>query len=227
MKNTIIITGASRGLGNYIFNYFVKKNIDVIGFYNKTLPKNYISNYENIDISDENQIIKFVTNRKIKNIILINAAGIAFASMAHKQSVQQFKEIIELNCTATFSLIKHLLPIMRAQNYGRIINISSIVPQIGAPGNVAYAASKSALWGMSKVIAIENATKGITSNCLNLGYCSIGMIETIPPDILSRIIETIPQKRLCEPNNIINAIEFLIASDYVTGTEININGGLY
>ena len=226
-KNMIIVTGASRGIGQYIFNYFLNKKLDVIGIYNKTEIKQNLANFVCLDLTDENAIKKFVSSTKLSNIVLINAAGITFASIAHKQSVQQFRNTLEVNSTAAFSIIKYLLPIMREQHYGRIINISSVVPQIGAPGNVAYAASKSALWGMSKVIAVENAIKGITSNCLNLGYCSLGMVKTIPAEVLNKIIETIPQKKLCEPYNITNAIEFLISSDYVTGAEININGGLH
>lgn len=84
---------------------------------------------------------------------------------------------------------------MGKQQYGRIINISSVVPQIDVAGNVAYASSKATLWGMSKVIAVENATKGITSNCINLGYCNTGIINIIPDNILDQIIEKkIPQK---------------------------------
>lgn len=223
----IIIAGASGGIGQHIFNYFRDKGDEVIGFYNKTKPKADITNYICIDLTNEKEIEKFVKTYELRDIVLINAAGVTFASMAHKQSLAKFRDTIELNCISSFSMTRYLLPLMREQNYGRIINISSVVPQIGTPGNVAYAASKSALWGMSKVLAMENATKGITSNCINLGYCSIGMTETIPEETFKQIINTIPQKRLCEPHNITNAIEFLIASDYVTGTEININGGLF
>jgi NAD(P)-dependent dehydrogenase (short-subunit alcohol dehydrogenase family) len=223
----ILITGASNGIGQYVFNHFVEKGLEVLGLYNNTIPHEHLENYFRLDITDEGAVEEFVNSTKLTNIVLINFAGVTAASMAHKQSISSFRKTLEVNTVGTFALVRYLLPIMRAQNYGRIINISSIVPQIGTPGNVAYAASKSALWGMSKVIAIENATKGITSNCLNLGYCSIGMVDTIPKNILQQIIDEIPQKRLCEPSNIINAIDFLINSDYVTGTEININGGLY
>ena len=116
---------------------------------------------------------------------------------------------------------------MRKESFGRIIFLSSVVAQIGTPGNVAYAASKSALWGMTKVIAKENATKGITANCINLGYMNAGMISTIPEDILNDIINSIPQKKLGDLYNITNAIDFIIKSDYITGTNIDINGGLY
>lgn len=223
----IIITGASQGIGEYIFNYYLNKGYDVTGIYNKTEPIHNIENYVCLDVTDENAIKHFVEEKTLQNIILINAAGISIPGITHKFEVEKFERTIQVNTIGIFSFIRYLLPIMRAQGYGRIINISSIVPQIGTAGNVAYAASKSALWGMSKVIAIENAMKGITSNCLNLGYCNIGMTDTIPSIVLEKIIESIPQKRLCEPYNITNAIDFLIASDYVTGTEININGGQY
>lgn len=223
----IVIVGASKGIGKYIFNYYVEKGEQVIGFYNSTEPKDNKQYYVHLDITNEKEIIKFIETTYLHNIVLINAGGITLAGMAHKYNLDLFEKTLQVNTVAAFSFVRHLLPIMRAQSYGRIINIASVVPQIGTPGNVAYSASKAALWGMSKVIAKENATKGITSNCLNLGYCSLGMIDTIPKEILKSIVDMIPQKRLCEPYNITNAIDFLIASDYVTGTEININGGLF
>ncbi len=222
----VIITGASGGIGNYLFNYYLKSD-DIIGIYNKTTPKDNIEHFVKVNLQNEEEVKEFVHNRKLNNIVLINAAGVTLSAMAHKQKIEDFKCTIEINLISTFTIIRYLLPIMREQYYGRIINISSVVPQIGTPGNVAYASSKSALWGMSKVIAKENANKGITSNCLNLGYCDTGMVETIPTNILSEITEQIPLKKLCGMNNISNAIDFLINSDYVTGSEININGGIF
>jgi len=222
----IIITGASRGIGNYLFNYYLKKD-KTIGIYNQTEPKENLENYVKLNLQKEEEIKKFVTETDFDKIVLINAAGISIASMAHKQNIEDFRATIEVNLISTFTFIRYLLPIMRKQNYGRIINISSVVPQTGVPGNVAYASSKSALWGMSKVIAKENALNNITSNCLNLGYCNVGMIEAIPTAILSNIIDSIPQKELCEMSNISNAVDFLINSSYTTGSEININGGLF
>lgn len=223
----IVISGAARGIGKFVLQHFVEKGFDVIGIYNKTKPTEYENHYFQLDVTSELDVVNFVASFPFKDIVLLNFAGETNASMAHKQSIDSFRNTLEINTIAVFSLIKNLLPLMREQGYGRIINISSVVPQIGTPGNVAYATSKSALWGMSKVLAKENATKGITSNCLNLGYCEVGMIDTIPTDILKEIIDTIPQKKLCKMHNIINAIEFLISSDYVTGIEIDINGGLY
>ena len=116
---------------------------------------------------------------------------------------------------------------MREQKFGRIINFSSIVAQKGIPGTSAYASSKSALWGLSKSIAIENANKGITINNLNLGYFNIGMITDVPEKFLSIIKKEIPMGELGNPENILKAINFLMGSDYITGTSIDINAGLY
>jgi acetoacetyl-CoA reductase/3-oxoacyl-[acyl-carrier protein] reductase len=225
----IIITGASRGIGKYLLEHYIEKDTEVIGFYRNTLPVDHLSNYYRVNIVDESEIETFIYNhnKRLRNVILINAAGLNCGGFTHKANTADWKRTFEVNTDGTFYMIKHLLPIMRTQNFGRIINISSVVPQIGALGNVAYAASKSALWGLTKVVANENASKGITANCLNLGYFNIGMISTIPKGILDDIIKAIPLKRLGNPINIVNAINFLIESDYVTGTSIDINGGRY
>ena len=136
-------------------------------------------------------------------------------------------KIIEINLVGTFNVIRALLPEMRKNNYGRIINFSSVVAQIGIPGTSAYAASKSGLWGMTKALAAENALKGITVNSLNLGYFEIGMGEALSAELQRKIKEKIPTNEFGDKKNILNAVNFLIDSDYVNGTCLNINGGLY
>ena len=115
---------------------------------------------------------------------------------------------------------------MREQSYGRIINFGSVVSELPSPGISAYAASKSALSGMSKSIAVENATKNITINNINLGYSELGMINEVPEIYLNQIKERIPSNQLCKSANIFNTVEFLRNTEYVTGSNININGGL-
>jgi acetoacetyl-CoA reductase/3-oxoacyl-[acyl-carrier protein] reductase len=225
----IIISGASRGIGKYLLDTFHSHGETVCGLYNSTIPTSNAHLYFKVDLSDEQQVSEFVIENspQLKNIVLINCAGTNYNSMAHKFDYLEWRKVFDVNIHGTFLLIKHLLPIMRDQNFGRIVNFSSVVPQIGTMGTSAYASSKSALWGMSKVIAKENASKGITINSLNLGYFSIGMISEVPESVLKAIIEFIPKKDLGNPVNILNAINFLINSDYITGSEININGGLY
>lgn len=225
----LIITGASRGIGKFLLEHFIAKGENVIGFYNNTIPIIHQRNYVKINIVNEAEIEDFIlkNDERLNDIILINTAGVNYGGYANKINIEDWRKTIDINTTGSFLMIKQLLPIMRKQNYGRIINISSVVPQIGPFGTAAYAASKSALWGLTKVIANENAQKGITVNCLNLGYFNIGMIDSIPDQIINNIIETIPMKKLGNPTNIINAVNLLIEADYITGTGININGGLY
>lgn len=225
----IIISGASKGIGKYLFEKFKSEGKEVLGLFNSTQPSSNYEYYHKVNLLDEDQIINFINGISInlKDIILINCAGTNYNSMAHKFDYLEWKKVFEINTHGTFLLIKHILPLMREQKYGRIINFSSIVPQIGTQGTAAYAGSKSALWGMTKVISNENASKGITINSLNLGYFNIGMISEVPESILESIVQTIPMKKLGNPNNIMNAINFLVDSDYITGTTIDINGGLF
>ncbi len=115
---------------------------------------------------------------------------------------------------------------MREQNFGRIINLSSIVANKGVMGTSAYAASKAGLNGMIKSIALENAQKSITINNINLGYFKIGMINTVPPEMQEEIRTKIASKKFGDPKDLIGTIQFIRDSPYMTGSCIDLNGGL-
>jgi len=222
MDITYIITGASKGIGKYLFEQLC----NVYGFYNTT-KTDKICMYK-VDIGNTDEIHDFIEINKssLKNIVLINCAGINYNSMSHKANIIDWKKVIDVNLCGTFNVINAFLPLMREQKYGRIINMSSVVGKMGVMGTSAYAASKAGLTGMIKSIACENAMFGITINNLNLGYFNCGMIEQVPLDIQEKIKQTIPCKQFGNPENIYNAVEFLIKSDYVNGAGIDINGGL-
>ena len=226
----ILISGASRGIGIFLMDKFIKDGYEVFGTYYKTLPdKKYEKKLSQVNVSDYKKIISWV-NEKVNNddkLVVLNCAGLNYNSFAHKADVKKWKKVIDVNLIGSFNLINATLPHMRKNNFGRIINFSSVVAQKGVPGTSAYAASKSALWGMSKSIAIENAKKGITINNLNLGYFDIGMISSVPDPILDVIKETIPSKNLGNPDTIYSAINFLIKNDYLNGSSLDINGGLF
>ena len=226
----IIITGASNGIGKYLHDHFLKLGNDVIGVYNSTPPKINQNSFVKIDISNYEKVKEFYLEieDKLQDIRIINCAGINYNSFAHKVNIENWKKVIEVNLFGTFYMNSIFLNKMREQNFGRIINISSIVAQKGVPGTSAYAASKSALWGMTKAIAEENASKGITANTLNLGYFNLGMIDQVSLEVQNIIKNQIPiNKQFGDPLNIVNAIDFLFNSPYITGTSIDINGGLY
>lgn len=224
----IIITSASRGIGKYLFDKFKSEGKNVIGFYNKTVPENLEKEHYKIDITQENEIFNFFdTNKeKLSNIILINTAGISYNSFGHKAEFDSWKNVFDVNVFGAFNLINNVLPIMRENGFGRIINFASVVAQKGVPGTSAYAASKASLWGMSKALAIENGNKNVTINNINLGYFNIGMIEQVPANYLDILIESIPAKRLGTPEEILSTVRFIIDNSYLNGASIDLNGGL-
>lgn len=227
----IIITGASGGVGCYLIKTFLEDKVDVIGLDldNSTTPKENFDLMYKVDICKPEEIKTFIGNieHKLTNITLVNCAGINYNTFAHKADPAKWANLINVNLVGTFNMINALLPAMREQNYGRIINFSSIVAQTGVPGTSAYAASKAGLWGMTRAIAVENATNGITINNLNLGYFNVGMIANVPLVLQDKIKQSIPSKKFGEALELYKAVKFLMNAEYVTGTSIDINGGLF
>lgn len=120
-----------------------------------------------------------------------------------------------------------MLPRMREVGFGRIIMMSSVLSRTMVPGSLAYSVTKAGLGGLTRVIAAENAKKGITANSLALGYHNVGIISSVPEKMLNeRVLPSIPVGHLGDPNNIVAAIEYLLKADYVTGTTLDINGGI-
>ncbi len=224
----IVISGASRGIGKYLLEKFIGSGEGVLGLYNKTRPASHLDKYAQVDVTDENQIAAFAAAHQgeLKELKLVHCAGVNLNGVTHKLSAADWRYVMQGNLESAFLLTKHLLPIMREQNFGRIIFIASVVPQIGVPGTSAYAASKAGLWGLMKVISKENASKNVTCNTLNLGYFNIGMIGEVPKEMMAAMLTTIPMKKLGDPMNIYNAVQFAIASDYLTGATLDISGGL-
>ena len=175
----IIITGITGGIGNFLFNKFSQSGEQIIGTYHLNKPDGEIyKNTVQLDITNFVEVEKFIASIKSqsKEITLINCAGVSANAFAHKSSIEEWNAVINVNLTGTFYLIRATLPLMREQNFGRIINLSSIVSETGVMGTSAYAASKAGINGMIKSIALENAQKGITINNINLGYFKVGIV---------------------------------------------------
>ena len=224
----IIISGASRGIGKYLLETFKEQSIETIGLYNNTKPEQFSEFYYKVDIRNFMEIEKVVTSliSNSNNLVLINCAGITYSAFTHKSDPAKWREVIETNLIGTYNLIRCVLPRMREINHGRIINFSSVVAVKPTPGISAYAATKSAFWGLSKSIAIENANKNITINSINLGYSELGMIKEVPEQYMEQIKNEIPMKRLCSPGEILSTVNYLINTGYITGESVNVNGGL-
>lgn len=224
----IIITGASRGIGNFLFSKYKSNNKPVYGTYNSTLV-NFSSDIFRIDITDYKQVNNWINSieDKLSEIVLINSAGVSYNSFAHRSDIEKWKKVIDVNLIGTFNVIRCLLPIMRKNEFGRIINFSSVVTNLPTYGISAYLTSKCGINGLTKALAIENASKGITVNSINLGYSDIGMGKNeLSADVQETIIKKIPAGRFCTPEEIFKTVEFIISNEYVNGSIIDINGGL-
>jgi acetoacetyl-CoA reductase/3-oxoacyl-[acyl-carrier protein] reductase len=223
----IIITGASKGIGKFLFDTFQTEEI-VIGTYLNSKPSGNLDKYEKLNVCDFEQISNFVQKNSevLNDITLINCAGISYNAFTHKSDPEKWKEVIETNLFGTYNFIRALLPIMRQQKFGRIINFSSVVAIKPTPGVSSYSASKSALWGLSKSVAVENAALNVTINNINLGYSELGMIETVPEEYKKNIIAQIPAGTLCEPGDILNTVNYLRETKYITGSSIDLSGGI-
>lgn len=230
-KEMILITGASKGIGRYLFTRFKQDGLKVIGTYNSSIISlnEDLIDYYKLDVADNNAVVEMFATIKqsLTNIVLLNCAGISYNAFAHKADVELWNKVIDVNLKGTFHVIHSVLPLMREQGYGRIINFSSVVTSLPTPGVSAYAASKAGLIGLTKSLAVENASKGITVNSINLGYVNIGMgVTDVPLAYQDKIKTQIPSGRFCMPEEIYNTIIYLIQTEYVNGTTININGAL-
>jgi NAD(P)-dependent dehydrogenase (short-subunit alcohol dehydrogenase family) len=225
----IYITGAGRGIGKFLFEHFSNEGLNVVGTYNNSLPDSkFIEKLSKVDITKPESIGNWFDKNhdNTGTNILINCAGINYSAFAHKADLDAWKSVINVNLMGTFNAIHRALPLMRDYGFGRIINFSSVVGQKGVAGTSAYAASKSALSGLVKCIAVENATKGITINNINLGYFDIGMISEVSEKFQSEILNSIPSKSFGKPKDILSTVKYIINTDYLNGASIDLSAGL-
>lgn len=235
-KKVILITGASGGMGNALANLFLKDASYILALHSN---KNEIQisesekiSHHHADLSNEeacNELIAEVVQKWGQLDVLINNAGISRSSMSWKTPSDAWRETMAINLDAPFYLSRAVIPFMRQQEVGRIINISSIVAQTGFVGTSAYAASKAGLLGLTKTLSKELAGFGITVNALALGYFNVGMIEDVPEILQEEIITKIPLRKLGSPSTVFKTLLWLISDEgaYVTGQTINLNGGLH
>ncbi len=238
MTKIAIVTGGTRGIGASISKKLKSSNFKVIANYtsNDDAAESF-SKENNIqvmkwDVSSYDECQKYINKiyEDNKNVdILINNAGITRDAPLHKMSKDNWQKVIDVNLNSIFNMTSLVINKMRENNFGRIIHISSVNGQKGQFGQTNYAATKSALIGFSKSLALESASKGITSNVICPGYINTEMVAAIREDILKSIIETIPNKRLGEADEVAEMVDYLVSdkASYINGSTFSINGGLW
>ncbi len=160
--------------------------------------------------------------------ILINNAGITKDNLFMRMSDDEWSSVLEVNLTSTMRLCKGVIRGMMKARWGRIVNISSIVGATGNPGQANYAASKAGMVGMSKSIAYEVASRGITVNCVAPGFIATAMTDKLTDDQKEKINVQIPAARMGTPEEIAAAVLYLASNEagYTTGATVHVNGGM-
>jgi 3-oxoacyl-[acyl-carrier protein] reductase len=238
-----IVTGASRGIGRetaltlasygatVIVNYNgskekaeeVVKEIQEAGGQAKAIQGNVADSAAMKQMADE-------VKKEFGRIdILVNNAGITKDNLLMAMKEEDFDAVIDTNLKGAFLCMKHVIRIMMKQRYGRIINMSSVSGVMGNAGQINYCASKAGLIGMTKSLAREVGSRGITVNAVAPGYIDTEMTQGLPDEVKAGFIETIPLKRMGQTKDIAETVAFL-ASDrasYITGQTISVDGGMH
>jgi NAD(P)-dependent dehydrogenase (short-subunit alcohol dehydrogenase family) len=226
----ILITGASGGIGNFLFRRYSDLNEVVYGtFFRKNKIMDSDQKMFRVDVRQPAQVNDLIEKLKpqLADITLINCAAISYNSFTHKSDPEKWREVIEVNLFGVYNIVRALLPLMREQKTGRIINFSSVVGQRPTKGASAYAASKTALWGFVKSLAAENGSLNITANNINLGYAEIGMgVNDVPLSFRETLTDLIPSGKFCTAEDIFETVEFIRRTPYLNGASLDINGGL-
>ena len=234
----ILITGATGGIGNALVKKFLSLNGSVLATGTKSekldkLKKQYPNiKVKKFDISEHSRIEEFI-NEVVLELggldILINNAGTNMDNLSLRMKDDEWKKVIDINLTSTFLLTKHAIKQMLKNKFGRVVNITSVVGHTGNLGQSNYSASKAAIIGMSKSLAIEYAKKNITVNCVSPGFIVSDMTMNLAEKVKLFLTSRIPMGKLGTGEDVSNCVAFLSSeqASYVTGETIHVNGGMY
>lgn len=238
-----LVTGGSRGIGRAIAIALAEEGADVAINYqrNEALAKEVAQDIGRMgraaeiyqaDVSDPEQVSRMrdaIVKRFERVDILVNNAGINRDKSFVKMDEASWRTVIDVNLHGVFYCTKAFLEGMMARGYGRVVNISSIVGQMGNFGQANYAATKAGLIGLTKTLAKELAGKGITVNAVAPGFIETDMVVLLPEDVKKKIVSQIPLGRFGKPEEVARAVVFLAGPDggYITGHELSVNGGMY
>jgi len=249
MKN-ILITGGAGGIGLEIVHYFEKKNFNII-ILDKTLKKDFKKNFKkikkNIFYFEADLLEIKKTEKKIQQIIskfktidiLINCAGIQYISEIENFPTNEWRKVIDINLTSSFITSKNIIPVMKKNNSGRIINISSVHGLVASENKSAYVASKHGLIGLTKAIALELSKTKITCNAISPGWVLTPLVEKQIKKLASKnktsieiekknlLFEKHPNQKFVSGKEIASLVNFLISKDAqnITGSSYSIDGG--
>lgn len=234
------VTGGMGGIGTAICQRLAKDGFKVIAGcgptrdFNKWLDEQKalgFSFYASVgNVADWQSTVDAFSKSKAEHgpiDVLVNNAGITRDRMFVKMTRDDWDAVIDTNLNSMFNVTKQVVPDMVERGWGRIIQISSVNGEKGQAGQTNYSAAKAGMHGFSMALAQEMANKGVTVNTVSPGYIGTDMVKAIRPDVLDKIVATVPVKRLGEPSEIASIVAWLASEEggYATGADFSVNGG--
>lgn len=231
-----LVTGAAQGIGKAIASALAKAGAKVVvSDVNLELATQTAQEINGTplklnvtDLAEAETSLKKIKEDLGSIDILVNNAGITKDTLFIRMKKEDWDLVLNINLNGVFNLCKATVPLMMKQRSGKIINIASIVGEMGNAGQANYAASKAGVIGLTKTLAREVASRGITVNAIAPGFIQTAMTDKIPEEAKKKMMEVIPLAKLGQPEDVANACLFLASSaaDYITGQVLNVNGGM-
>jgi 3-oxoacyl-[acyl-carrier protein] reductase len=237
-----LVTGGSRGIGREIALTLCRSNFDLVVASPEVEKNEEVGALIrdcggqamtlDLDVSSPDSV-RAGTAAVLKEMgrvdVLVNNAGITRDALAMRMKLEDWNKVIQINLTGAFLMSQSIVPAMLKERWGRIINIASVVGEMGNPGQANYVASKAGLIGLTKCLAQELASRNITVNAIAPGFIETDMTAVLSDEVKQRMMASIPLKRFGKPEDIAAAVRFLVSEEagYITGMVMKVNGGMY
>jgi acetoacetyl-CoA reductase len=237
-----IVTGGCRGIGAAITSALAHDGIHVAAGYHthrdeaEEFQKGLLAEGCSVSLHQGNVGVPEDCTRIVDEVLtatgrvdyLVNNAGVTCDKTVRKMTVDDWHKVLRVNLSGSFYMTKAVIDHMVERGFGRIVNVSSVVGEMGNFGQANYAASKAGLFGFTKSLALETASKNVTVNCVTPGFIGTEMLSNMPESALKTIVDRIPVGRLGRPEEVARVVRFLIddESGYITGSIMAVNGGL-
>ncbi|OAU96004.1 3-oxoacyl-ACP reductase FabG [Moraxella catarrhalis] len=239
-RKIILVTGASRGIGKAIAKRFAKEGHFVIGTATSEKGAEAISEYLSesggigrvLDVcsnEDADKLFEEIDSVYGGINVLVNNAGITKDGLLMRMKDEDWASVIDTNLTSVYRMSRRAVRGMMKARQGRIINITSVVGQMGNAGQANYAATKAGVEGFSRALAREIGSRGVTVNCVAPGFVETDMTEELDERLISSMLDAVPMGRMAQPEEVAAAVSFLASDDasYITGAVLAVNGGMY